>query len=74
MDKKKKAAAMAAVFAHIKSSEEVYAMQMAAEAEADAAAQMAAPAQGPGLANVWGMAGRQEIMQASTMMQLRVFK
>ena len=66
MDNKKKAAAMAAVFTYIKSSEE-YAMHLAAEAEAATAdttqpARMTGPALPAGPVNVWGLAGRQEIM------------
>ena len=70
MDKKKMAAAMAAVYMHIRTGE---------EAAAAAAQQEAAePAQGPAApvarANVWGLSGRQAMMNANTMIQMRAFK
>ena len=73
MDSKKLAAATAAVFAHIKTGEEAYAAQMAAEAQTQASAR-AASGQPVAMANAWGLSGRQAIMQANTMMQLRMFK
>ncbi len=68
MDKKKLAAAMSAVFAYIKTSEE--------------AAFHTAQALEPGVqlhqvmqpGNLWGISGRQTQMQANNMMQLRMFK
>ncbi|WP_022667588.1 hypothetical protein [Desulfospira joergensenii] len=70
-DKKKLAAAMAAVFAYMKTNEEAAAMQAAQDGQA----REPEPLQGPPAApNVWGMAGRQSMMQANTMMQLRLFK
>lgn len=69
MDKKKIAAAMAAVFAHIKTSEEA------------AAGGVPENSGSPGLSpmvmqqnNVWGISGRQTHMQANSMMQMRMFK
>lgn len=65
MDKKKLSAAMAAVFAYIKTSEEASVMSGVAE-----------PAVQPLLVqnNIWGISGRQTHMQANSMMQLRMFK
>ena len=73
MDKKKLAAAMAAVFAYIKTSEEAAAYSAAeiSEAVQDIPAQ---PQQVTALQNIWGISGRQAHMQANTMMQMRVFK
>ena len=73
MDEKKLAAATAAVFAHIKTGEEAYAAQLAAEAQAGQSAGRTA-GQPVAMANAWGLSGRQAIMQANTMMQLRMFK
>ncbi len=72
MDRKKKVAAMAAVIAHIKNSE---AIQPGRENND-------VPFPGPAESstafsrdlNVWGLTGRQAMMQANTMMQLRMFK
>ena len=68
MDKKKLSAAIAAVFSYIKTSEE-------------ALAQCAPQVSGPDLlqaniqvCNTWGMTGRQNQMQANSMMQMRMFK
>ena len=72
MDEKKLAAVTAAVFAHIKTGEEAQAAQLAAEAQAASAA--SASRQPVSMANTWGLSGRQAIMQANTMMQLRMFK
>ncbi|MCG8618929.1 MAG: hypothetical protein MI802_22130 [Desulfobacterales bacterium] len=68
MDKKKMAAAMAAVYMHIRTGEEAAA---AAQANAEPPAPPAPP--GP-MGNVWGLSGRQAIMNASNMMQMRMFK
>jgi hypothetical protein len=70
-DKKKIAAAIAAVYAHLSTTEQVYYAPPAAEALPGMIMQSQAPAVSP---NVWGMSGRQTQMQANTMMQLRVFK
>ncbi|MBU8849789.1 MAG: hypothetical protein KOO65_13735 [Desulfobacterales bacterium] len=69
MDKKKLSAAMAAVFAYIKTSEEASVMSGVAEPVAEPAVQ-------PLLVqnNIWGISGRQTHMQANSMMQLRMFK
>ena len=65
-DKKKIAAAMAAVTAFIKTGEA-------------AASQYPAPIDGTAAmpafqVNLWGITGRQAVMQAGSMMQLRMFK
>ncbi len=70
LDKKKLAAAMAAVFACIKTNEEAAASQIPAGAGMVPQGQ-ALPGQP---LNLWGMTGRQTLMQASAMMQLRMFK
>jgi len=71
MDKKKLAAAMAAVFAYIKTSEEAlaYASQQgqAVPVEPQAPQVIQTP-------NLWGISGRQTHMQANSMMQMRMFK
>lgn len=73
MDKKKLAAAMAAVTMYIKTQEEAAAF-MAAEQAADNSAPEPA-AQGPAImANAWGITGRQALMNANTMIQMRMFK
>ena len=73
MDKKKIAAAMSAVFAYIKTSEEAAAFQAAQDLEpvAQVESQLNQIIQ-PN--NIWGISGRQSQMQAHTMMQLRMFK
>ncbi|MCF6247137.1 MAG: hypothetical protein L3J69_07225 [Desulfobacula sp.] len=71
MDKKKLAAAISAVFTYIKTSEEAAAFASHAAIVPDTAVlglQVVQPA------NVWGITGRSNQMQASTMMQLRMFK
>ncbi|MCF8091414.1 MAG: hypothetical protein K9K21_07495 [Desulfotignum sp.] len=74
MDRKKRAAAMAAVYSYIKTGEEIQARQMADPAQIRAD-QTPVPGESQGSApNIWGMTGRQFLMQASTMMQLRMFK
>jgi hypothetical protein len=73
MDKKKLAAAMAAVTAFIKTGEAAAAGQNSAY-EQDVS-QAKALLQGPAPQNnLWGITGRQTLMQASTMMQMRLFK
>jgi hypothetical protein len=72
MDKKKLAAAMSAVFAYIKTSEEAaFHAAQAFEPAGEAGAQLHQVMQ-PG--NLWGISGRQTQMQANNMMQLRMFK
>jgi hypothetical protein len=70
MEKKKLSAAMAAVYAYIKTSEE--AMAYAAMQDSEAAAGMSPADNRP--YNTWGIVGRQNQMQANSMMQMRVFK
>jgi len=73
MDKKKLSAAMAAVFAHIKTSE---------EAAVFYGPQVSGPTPEPELqpqqimqqTNIWGISGRGIHMQANSMMQMRIFK
>ncbi len=71
MDKKKLAAAMAAVTAYIKAGETAAAQDLAG---ADMIPQGPVPARPAPQMNLWGVTGRQALMQASTMMQLRMFK
>ena len=71
MDKKKLAAAMAAVTAYITTGEAAAAAQNNPPAEADAQTAEVMPA--PRM-NLWGVTGRQALMHSSTMMQLRMFK
>jgi hypothetical protein len=74
MDRKKRVAAMAAVYACITDGEIAQALQHTGPETAgpDEAAGQRMPA-GPG-PNIWALAGRQFMMQANTMMQLRMFK
>ncbi|MCK5695804.1 MAG: hypothetical protein KAH62_04265 [Desulfobacula sp.] len=69
MEKKKLAAAMAAVFAYIKTSEEAALIPGVPELVQELAVQ---PQQVQN--NIWGISGRQTQMQANSMMQLRMFK
>ncbi len=71
MDKRKLAAAIAAVYANIKTSEEALAYA-GAQPEEQAAADMVQADIHP--YNTWGITGRQNQMQANTMMQMRMFK
>jgi len=66
MNEKKKAAAIAAVIDYIKTEEEAI-MRQAAEVPAEPVA-VAAP-----LTGLWGISGRQELMQMRNMMQLKAF-
>jgi hypothetical protein len=72
MDKKKLAAAMAAVTAFIKTGEEAAASQHPAPIQVPQV--QVPPAMPSSQMNLWGVAGRQSLMQAGTMMQLRMFK
>lgn len=74
MDKKKLAAAMAAVFAHIKTSEEASAYHAQQEASADPQGPVQTVVQQIVQGNVWGISGRQTHMQANAMMQMRMLK
>jgi hypothetical protein len=71
MNKKKLAAAMAAVFAYVKTSEEA-AVYSAGQVIPLPDIALTQGLQQPG--NVWGMSGRQTHMQANSMIQLRIFK
>ena len=71
MQKKKIAAAMAAVTAFIKTGEAIAASQNMAPVDSVAAQSSPMPL---AQMNLWGVTGRQALMQASTMMQLRMFK
>jgi hypothetical protein len=62
---KKRAAAVAAVMNYIKSEEELVAAQAASGA--------GPPAAGPVSVNLWGVSGRQAMMQMRNLMQLRSF-
>ncbi|MCG8634380.1 MAG: hypothetical protein MI863_11160 [Desulfobacterales bacterium] len=72
MDKKKMAAAMAAVYMYLRTGEEA-AAAAAAQAPAEPVPEPEAPGQVIQM-NTWGLSGRQAIMNASTMMQMRMFK
>lgn len=72
MDKKKLAAAMAAVFAYIRTSEEAAAYLAQTDADQPQIQQVVQQIIQQG--NVWGISGRQTQMQANTMMQMRMFK
>ena len=74
MDKKKLSAAIAAVFTYIKTSEEAaayYAPEALESAPVIPAAPQQQVIQQP---NTWGISGRSALMQAGSMMQLRMFK
>jgi predicted RNA polymerase sigma factor len=71
MDKKKLSAAMAAVFAYIKTQEEAGAY--GAVQGVEPILEQLAPSPRVEL-NLWGISGRQTHMQANSMMQLRLFK
>ena len=71
MEKKKFTAAMAAVFAYIKTSEEAASISGVPELVQELAVQ---PVQAMQQNNIWGISGRQTHMQANSMMQLRLFK
>lgn len=68
MDKKKMSAAIAAVFTYIRTSEEALAQCAPQVSESDV---FKANIQA---CNIWGMTGRQNQMQANSMMQMRMFK
>jgi hypothetical protein len=70
MDKKKLSAAMAAVFAYIKTSEEAAAFNGPQVLEPI----IEQPLQIMQQNNIWGISGRGSHMQANAMMQMRMFK
>ncbi|WDP86987.1 MAG: hypothetical protein HUN05_19175 [Desulfobacter sp.] len=72
MENKKLAAAMAAVYMAIRTGEET-AAATAVEPPAQAVSEPSHNAQAF-LMNAWGMTGRQALMNANTMMQMRMFK
>ncbi len=73
MEKKKLAAAMAAVTAFIKTGEVVAGGENFASAQIVPQGRAAQAGPAPRM-NLWGITGRQALMQGSTMMQLRMFK
>lgn len=75
MDKKKLAAAIAAVFTYIKTSEEAAAFTVpGVYGPVQEPAVQQQPPQVMQLNNIWGISGRQAHMQANSMIQLRMFK
>jgi|GEM_PF-1126419 len=72
MKNKRLAAAIAAVQMHIRTEEEAAVVAMQRQA-ADAAAKSLASAQ-VGQMNLWGLSGRQAIMNANAMIRQRMFK
>ena len=73
MDKKKLAAAMAAVTACIKTGEAAAVCQNSVSTEMVPQGRAVKAGPAPQM-NLWGVTGRQTLMQAGTMMQLRMFK
>jgi len=73
LDKKKLGAAMAAVFAYIKTSEEAAACYIP-EVPGPGLELLAQPSQVMQPDNIWGISGRQTHMQANSMMQMRMYK
>ena len=67
MKDKKKVAAISAVMAYIKTEEEMAAMQLAEPVRPE---KPEAPA---GFVNLWGISGRQAIMNMRSMMQMKSF-
>ena len=74
MDKKKLSAAMAAVFAYIKTSEEAAAFQGPPVLEPVSQLAVQQSVQVMQEPNIWGISGRGTQMQANSMMQMRMFK
>lgn len=72
MKNKKLAAAMAAVQMYIRTQEEAAVVAMQNQAS-DAAAKALAPAS-VGQINLWGLSGRQAIMNANAMIRQRMLK
>jgi hypothetical protein len=71
MDNKKLAAAMAAVTMYIKTQQEAAAAMAAEQGTGGQAPEALMPLPA---ANTWGITGRQALMNANTMMQMRMFK
>ena len=72
MDRKKKVAAMAAVIACIKTDEDRQSCRENSDASfPEGPVSVKTFSNAP---NLWGLTGRQAMMQANTMMQLRMFK
>ena len=71
MDKKKLSAAIAAVFAYIKTSEEAAYISGVPGPVQELAVQSVQVIQQN---NIWGISGRQTHMQANSMIQMRIFK
>ena len=69
MDKKKISAAIAAVTAYIRTGEEAAAAGMVP----DAGMAMAEKTTQTGSMNLWGISGRQNIMQTRSLMQMKSF-
>lgn len=65
-NRKKMAAALSAVSAYIKSGEEMAAMQAPP-------AVAAAPEKPAAMPSLWGVSGRQDMMQMRNMMQMKAF-
>ncbi len=68
MDRKKQAAALAAVYSYMTETDEDRGLQMVESPGIPAGMPPGPPP------NIWGLAGRQFMMQANTMMQMRMFK
>ena len=73
MDKKKLAAATAAVFTYIKTQEEAAFFASGGALETEAAIDLP-DAPSPVMFNAWGAAGRSDQMQGRFLMQTRVFR
>ncbi len=73
MDKKKLAAAIAGVFAYMKTNEEAGALQILEEEKSMSQGQALAVLPDVSM-NLWGVSGRQALMQAGNMMQMRMFR
>ena len=67
------AAAMAAVYTYLRTGEEAAAAVCQAPAELASEVQVTGPTQVVPM-NTWGLTGRQALMNANTMMQMRMFK
>ncbi len=74
MHKKKLAAVIAAVNTYIKTDEEIAAQNIHTDSPIGNGILAMPVHQANNQVNVWGISGRQELMQSNTMMQLRMFK